>query len=221
MFYENYLLWGVSPLVNSVQVFCAWSHQGLLSNCWTQASHAEPSLVEEQGLWIGVSSVDVAHRLSCTGHVGSSWPRDRTHVARIGRQIVNHWVRQGSQNKESYTVWEWVYVCVCVRKCCNFIILHVAVQFSPHHFCRNWWADFLNKYFLSFFRPIGPYLGNVENHCVMRDLLLQCTDTQVVMPRLSSYPTACRILAPWPEIEVMCPSLWGRFFLKRFICLFM
>ena len=42
-----------------------------------------------------------------------------------------------------------VYVCVCVRKCCHFILLHVAVQFSQHYFCRNWWADFLNKCFLS------------------------------------------------------------------------
>jgi len=50
---------------------------------------AEASLVEEQGLSIGVSSVDVAHWLSCTGHVGSSWPRDRTHVPCVGWQILN------------------------------------------------------------------------------------------------------------------------------------
>ena len=113
-----------------------------------------------------------------------------------------------------------VYVCVCVRKCCHFILLHVAVQFSQDHFCRNWWADFLNKYFLSF-TPLGLIWGMLKHHCVTRDLLLMCTDTPVEMPRFSSCSTACRILVHWPEVEVMCPTLWGRFFLKRFICLFM
>ena len=31
----------------------------------------------------------MTHWLSCTGHVGSSWPRDRTHVPCVGWQILN------------------------------------------------------------------------------------------------------------------------------------
>ena len=37
-------------------------------------------------LW-ALSSVAVAQGLNCSAHVESSWPRDRTHVPCIGRQI--------------------------------------------------------------------------------------------------------------------------------------
>ena len=39
----------------------------------------------------GAGSVVLAHRLSCSAHVGSSWTRDGTHVLCIGRWALNHW----------------------------------------------------------------------------------------------------------------------------------
>ena len=87
------------------------------------------------------------------------------------------------------------------------------------YFCRNWWPDFLNIFFL-YFTALSLIWGMWKLHCVTQDLLLQCTHTPVVMPSLGSCSTACRILVPWPEIEAMSPALWGRFFFKRFICLF-
>ena len=42
-----------------------------------------------QQLWHTSSEV-VAHRLSCSRHMESSWTRDQTHVSCIGRQIPNH-----------------------------------------------------------------------------------------------------------------------------------
>ena len=45
------------------------------------------------------SSVVVAHGFSCPGHVGSSWPRDRTHVPCIGSQILNHWTTREAKTR--------------------------------------------------------------------------------------------------------------------------
>ena len=50
---------------------------------------------------------------------GSSWPRDQTHItciSGIGRQILYH-----------CTTWEAPYG---IRECFNFILLHIAGQFS-------------------------------------------------------------------------------------------
>ena len=80
------LFLALPPLAICVQVFCACSQWGLLSNCCAQASP-----VLEHGLWIRVSSVDVAHGLSWARCVLYSWPRDQTRVPCIDRQIVNHW----------------------------------------------------------------------------------------------------------------------------------
>ena len=87
------------------------------------------------------------------------------------------------------------------------------------YFCRNWWPDFLNIFFL-YFTALSLIWGMWKLHCVTQDLLLQCTHTPVAMPSLGSCSTACRILVPWPEIKAMAPALWGRFIFKRFIRLF-
>ena len=60
----------------------------LLSSCHVQVPHCHAfSCGRAQALGTKVA-IAVAHRLSCSRHVGSSWPKDWTPVSCIGRQIL-------------------------------------------------------------------------------------------------------------------------------------
>ena len=65
------------------------AERGLLSSGGARASgcHGFPCY----GLQGAQASVVEVHGLNCLQHVGSSRPRDRTHVLCVGRQILNHW----------------------------------------------------------------------------------------------------------------------------------
>ena len=87
-----------------------------------------------QQLWLAGSRAQT-QQLWCTGlvaprHVGSSWTRARTCVPCIGRQIRTT-VQPGNS---------W--------KCSNFILLHVAVQFSQHHLLKRLSSLYTLAYFI-------------------------------------------------------------------------
>ena len=66
----------VPGLVNCVQIFLLAISGGYTLISVLRLLMVEFSPVEEHGLLIRASSVDVAHWLTCTGHVRSFWPRD-------------------------------------------------------------------------------------------------------------------------------------------------
>ena len=86
----------------------------------------------------------------CTGpvaprHVGSSQSRARTRVPCIGRQILNHCATREAPSKSfivsgltfrSLIHFEFIFV-YGVRDFSNFILSHVAVQFSQHHLLKR------------------------------------------------------------------------------------
>ena len=72
------------------QAFSSCGEWGLLSSCGAETSRCGGFSLQNMG------STMQARSLWCTGlvalwHVESSWPRDRTCVPCIGRQILSHW----------------------------------------------------------------------------------------------------------------------------------
>ena len=85
--------------------------------------------------WV-VSQARILEWVAISFFRGSSWPRDRTHVSCISRQILYLWVTRAGLYIDTYT---YIHICMCVCVC---IHTHPAFLFI-------WWC------ILGFF----PYLG--------------------------------------------------------------
>ena len=82
-----YLFLAALSLHCCILAFSSRSKQELLSNCSAWASHCSGFSccgAQAQQLWV--------MGLVASQHVKSSQTRDKTHVPRIGRRILNHWI---------------------------------------------------------------------------------------------------------------------------------
>ena len=109
------------------------------SSCSPGLLTVVPSLVAEPGLQAAWASVIVVHELSCSAAWVSSWTRDWTCVACIGRWILNH-----------YTTTKEVLIYFF-----NWSI--VNLQFCLSFKCTTKWFNYIYMYVYIFFQILFHY----------------------------------------------------------------